>query len=70
MRGAAVAEPLERELDIPVYDSISVTVWKSLQLGGIDAARVRGWGSVFAQAGQGKAALGERRPALPTGGTP
>ena len=70
MRGAAVAEQLERELDIPVYDSISVTVWKSLQLGGIDTARVRGWGSVFAQAWSGKAALGERRPALPTGGTP
>jgi maleate isomerase len=41
-----VAE-LEAELGIPIYDSISTVVWKSLRLAGVDAARVRGWGHLF-----------------------
>src|SRR5699024_9604337 len=32
MRGAQIAEKLEQELGIPIYDSVSVTVWKSLRL--------------------------------------
>ncbi len=47
MRGVPLAKPLEQELGIPVYDSISVTVWKSLQIAGIDTAQVRNWGCVF-----------------------
>jgi maleate isomerase len=47
MRGARLAEALEEELGVPVYDSIATTVWKSLQLAGVDPARVRGWGSLF-----------------------
>jgi maleate isomerase len=46
-RGAPVAEELERELGIPIYDTVSLTVWKSLLLCGIDPARVTGWGSLF-----------------------
>ena len=48
MRGARVAEPLEAELGIPVYDSIATTLWKSLRLAGVDPSRVQGWGSLFA----------------------
>ena len=48
MRGALIAEQLEAELGIPVYDSIATTVWKSLGLAGIDTSRVQGWGSLFA----------------------
>jgi maleate isomerase len=46
-RGAAVAARLERELGIPVYDTVATGVWKSLRLAGADPARVVGWGSMF-----------------------
>ena len=47
LRGAPLAEELERELGIPVYDSIATVVWKSLRLAGVDTRRVRGWGRLF-----------------------
>ena len=47
MRGAPLAEELEAAHGIPVYDTVSTTVWKSLQLAGIDASRVKGWGTIF-----------------------
>jgi maleate isomerase len=48
MRGAPLVSELEAEYDIPIHDSVAVTVWKSLKLAGIDARRVQGWGRVFA----------------------
>jgi maleate isomerase len=51
MRGARASAALESELRIPVYDSIATTVWKSLQLVGVDPSRVRGWGSLFGRPG-------------------
>lgn len=48
LRGAGIVAELERELGIPIYDSVSVTVWKTLQMSNIDPARVQGWGSLFA----------------------
>ncbi|PWC39763.1 aspartate/glutamate racemase family protein [Azospirillum sp. TSO35-2] len=47
MRGAPVAEAMERELGIPIYDTISTVVWKALRLTGVDTRRVAGWGSLF-----------------------
>jgi len=47
MRGASVAASLEKELGVPVYDSIATTVWQSLLEVGIDTKLVRGWGSLF-----------------------
>lgn len=47
LRAAHLAAAWERELGIPVYDSISVVVWKALRLCGVDPRRIRGWGSVF-----------------------
>jgi len=47
MRGAAVAETLEAELGLPVYDSVAITLWKSLLVAGVDPAPVRGWGGLF-----------------------
>ena len=49
LRGAPLVEELERELGIPIYDSIATVVWKSLRLTGIDPGRVRGWGRLFAE---------------------
>lgn len=47
LRGAPLAEALERELGIPVYDSIATVLWKSLRLAGVDTRRVQGWGRLF-----------------------
>ena len=50
LRAAHVAQELEDELGIPVFDMVSTAVWKSLRLCGIDTRRIKGWGSLFAQA--------------------
>lgn len=47
LRGAPLAEELEGELGIPVYDTIATAVWKSLKLAGADPRRVTGWGRLF-----------------------
>jgi len=47
MAGAPLAESLERELGIPIYDAVSTAVWTSLRLAGVDPARVHGWGRLF-----------------------
>jgi maleate isomerase len=47
MRGAPLAEELEAAHGIPIYDTVSTTVWKSLQIAGVDPARVKGWGRLF-----------------------
>jgi maleate isomerase len=45
---APLVDALERKLDIPIYDSVAVGVWDALRLAGIDTARGRRWGRVFA----------------------
>jgi maleate isomerase len=47
LNGASIAPRLEREIGRPVYDSISVTIWKSLQLAGFDTAQLGDWGELF-----------------------
>jgi maleate isomerase len=47
LRGAPLAAELEADTGVPIYDTIATIVWKSLQLAGVDAARVRGWGRLF-----------------------
>ncbi|GAA0560234.1 aspartate/glutamate racemase family protein [Halomonas salifodinae] len=47
LRGAGLVAELEQELGIPIYDSVSVTVWKCLTLAGLDPARITGWGGLF-----------------------
>jgi len=47
MRGAPLAEELEAAYGIPIYDTVSTTVWKSLKIAGVDTARVKGWGKLF-----------------------
>ena len=49
LRAAPLVEALERELDLPIYDTISVVVWNSLRMTGISADRVDGWGRLFRQ---------------------
>ena len=47
MRAASLAPALEAELGIPIYDSIAVTMWKSLLLAGADPNRISTWGRLF-----------------------
>lgn len=47
MRGARIAEALEREVGIPIYDTVSTAVWSSLRIAGVDPKRVQGWGRLF-----------------------
>lgn len=47
LKAAHLAENLEAAHGIPLYDSVSTGVWKSLSVAGVDAARVTGWGSLF-----------------------
>jgi maleate isomerase len=47
MNGAPLAAPLEREIGIPIYDSVATAVWSSLRIAGADPARVKGWGRLF-----------------------
>jgi maleate isomerase len=47
LRAAPLVESLERELGIPVFDSIATAVWGSLRLAGVEPGRVTGWGRLF-----------------------
>jgi maleate isomerase len=48
MRGAGVAERLESQLGVGVFDSIAVTLWACLVATGVDPSVIHGWGSLFA----------------------
>ena len=47
MNGARVAAELERELGVLVLDSVAVTLWRSLQIAGVDAGGLGSWGRIF-----------------------
>jgi maleate isomerase len=47
LQAAPLVAALERELGIPIYDTIATVVWKSLKIAGIEPRRVTGWGRVF-----------------------
>jgi maleate isomerase len=47
LRAAPLAERVETELGIPLFDTVSTTVWGQLRAAGADPAVVRGWGRWF-----------------------
>jgi maleate isomerase len=47
MPGAPLVQTLEQELDIPVYDSIAVVLWRSLLAVSVTPQRLAGWGRLF-----------------------
>jgi len=49
MRGAPLAEELETAHGIPIYDTVSTTVWKSLKIAGVDTNRIKGWGTIYSK---------------------
>ncbi|MDM0048088.1 aspartate/glutamate racemase family protein [Variovorax sp. J22R115] len=48
LHGAPLVEEMERELGIPIYDSVATVVWKALKITGVDPRAVKGWGGLFA----------------------
>jgi maleate isomerase len=48
LHGAPLVEEMERELGIPIYDSVATVVWKAMKLAGVDPSQVKGWGGLFA----------------------
>ena len=47
LNAAPLVAALEEELDIPILDTVSVVVWKSLKLTGVDVSQIQGWGRLF-----------------------
>ena len=47
LHGAQLVEEMERELGIPIYDSVATVVWKALKTVGADVRSVKGWGRLF-----------------------
>ena len=47
MNGAAISARLETDLNVPVLDSVAVTLWACLGAVGLDPGIVKGWGRVF-----------------------
>jgi maleate isomerase len=50
LNAAWLVDELEREVGIPIYDTIATVIWKSLILAGVDPSRVTGWGTLFRKA--------------------
>ncbi len=48
LRAAHLVQQWETETGIPVYDTVTTAVWRSLVMAGVDTRRVKGWGGVFA----------------------
>ncbi|MEO1147280.1 MAG: aspartate/glutamate racemase family protein [Cyanobacteria bacterium J06638_22] len=47
LRAAPLVQRLEQASGIPIYDTISAVVWKSLKLAGADPSHVKNWGQLF-----------------------
>ncbi|HUE88342.1 MAG TPA: aspartate/glutamate racemase family protein [Vicinamibacterales bacterium] len=57
MRGSLIVPELERELGIPIHDSVAFTLWKALAVAGVSTVPLRRWGGPFAVGG-GKTGTG------------
>jgi maleate isomerase len=49
LKAAHLVPRIEAELGIPMYDTVSTAVWKSLRMCGVDTRRITGWGSLFSE---------------------
>ena len=47
LHAASLAETVEADLDIPLLDTVSTTVWGMLRAAGRDPSAVQGWGRLF-----------------------
>lgn len=42
-----MVDELERELGIPIYDTVATAVWGGIRQAGGDPKRIQGWGRLF-----------------------
>jgi maleate isomerase len=49
LAAAPIVPALEEELDLPIFDSIAVVVWKALKVAGVDPLLLKSWGRLFQQ---------------------
>ena len=47
LRAAPLVEALERELGVPILDSVAAAIWGGLRSAGVSPRRVQGWGRIF-----------------------
>ncbi len=47
LKAAHLVPELEAETGVPIYDTISTVVWKSLRIAGYDTTKLTGWGRLF-----------------------
>jgi maleate isomerase len=47
LRAAPLVAELERELDIPILDSVATAIWGGMRIAGVGYDCVRGWGRIF-----------------------
>ena len=47
LHGAPLVEEMERELGIPIYDSVATVAWRALKTIDVNPGRVTGWGRLF-----------------------
>ena len=47
LRAAPLVAELERELAIPILDSVATAIWGGLRIAGVPTQRVAGWGRLF-----------------------
>ncbi len=61
-RGARIVKEIEDQTGVPIYDSITATIWHSLQLTGATGPQTAEWGSLLANREQSATAGGSRTP--------
>lgn len=49
LHGARIVPELEQEIGIPIYDTVSTSVWKAMKQAGADPKRIQGWGRLFSE---------------------
>jgi maleate isomerase len=49
LRAPHLAQMLEEETGIPLYDTASTTIWMALKQIGVDTTQVHGWGRLFSE---------------------
>jgi maleate isomerase len=49
LRAAPLVDALERELGVPILDSVATAIWGGLRIVGVEPDRVTGWGRLFAK---------------------
>lgn len=47
LKAAHLVAQLEAETGIPIYDTVTTAVWKSLRIAGFDTRSISGWGRLF-----------------------